>query len=248
MPAGDVLLEFSLSAVAGRLVEDQLVLPPVAPLSILQLLLLLELPLSQRLLRGFPPPITRPLSVAQDSHFSHVGSLRSVSKLPRTIKPRLARVIMTLRRRQSARKPTDPWRLLRTALKMMSSFSRPWKASTEAISNARAPRLPSKPPVRSTSLPLRWCGSSRRSTCRSILTWAEYGETTPTSNTDNSFSASMFASTCASCLVSASLLRDSPSRLSRPSTLMNAIPESCGQGNPSGGGLSAAGTPVFSLP
>ncbi|KAK1700433.1 hypothetical protein BDP55DRAFT_642936 [Colletotrichum godetiae] len=51
-------------------------------------------------------------------------------------RPYLARVKATLRRRGSERKPM-PWLSLeRTHDKTMKSFSRPWKASTEATSTS----------------------------------------------------------------------------------------------------------------
>mmetsp|Transcript_115829 Transcript_115829/g.362351 ORF Transcript_115829/g.362351 Transcript_115829/m.362351 type:complete len:214 (+) Transcript_115829:684-1325(+) len=195
------------------------------------------------------PSTTRPESSAQSSHLAHVSSLRRVDVLPTMMRPRRDRVIMTLSRRQSAKKPTLPKLLLRTALKMISSFSRPWKASTEAISNARAPARPCRPPVRSTSIPCRRCGSSRRRAWRSARTWAEYGETMPMSRTDSSFAASTLTRMSSTADTSAEFTRDSPSRRSSASTWQNAMPESCcGQLNPSGGGRSAPSTPVLSFP
>mmetsp|Transcript_84073 Transcript_84073/g.153495 ORF Transcript_84073/g.153495 Transcript_84073/m.153495 type:complete len:304 (-) Transcript_84073:785-1696(-) len=96
------------------------------------------------------PFFAPPCFSVNSNHSFQCGSLQSVVALPTTTSPRRARVIITFSLRQSLRKPTDPRELQRTALKMMSSFSRPWKLSTEAISRSRlldacsAPAMPSK--------------------------------------------------------------------------------------------------------
>lgn len=70
-------------------------------------------------------PSAAPFSKHHCSHRRHVASCLSVDADPTTTSPRRARVSITLRRRQSARKPTRPEAFARTALKTISSFSRP---------------------------------------------------------------------------------------------------------------------------
>mmetsp|Transcript_77027 Transcript_77027/g.225912 ORF Transcript_77027/g.225912 Transcript_77027/m.225912 type:complete len:322 (+) Transcript_77027:163-1128(+) len=82
-----------------------------------------------------PSPQMAPLAVAHESHCCHSGSETRVLRLPMTMQPRLARVSITFRRRQSAKKPTLPSLLFRTAQKMMTSFSCPWKPSTDSTSS-----------------------------------------------------------------------------------------------------------------
>ena len=80
-------------------------------------------------------------SSTNSSHCCHSGSRLRVLLLPSTNSPRRARVSSTLSLLQSLRKPTRPWRLARTAENRISSFSRPWKLSTLAISRSRSSSL-----------------------------------------------------------------------------------------------------------
>mmetsp|Transcript_7350 Transcript_7350/g.11980 ORF Transcript_7350/g.11980 Transcript_7350/m.11980 type:complete len:252 (-) Transcript_7350:1830-2585(-) len=72
----------------------------------------------------------------QSNHFAQCSSTLKVLELPTITIPRRARVSMTFKRRQSAKKPTVPSLLLLTAENIMRSFSRPWKLSTEATSRS----------------------------------------------------------------------------------------------------------------
>mmetsp|Transcript_104155 Transcript_104155/g.301317 ORF Transcript_104155/g.301317 Transcript_104155/m.301317 type:complete len:222 (+) Transcript_104155:350-1015(+) len=60
-------------------------------------------------------------------------ALSHVGMWPTTTQSRLARDRATFKRRQSATKPTSPRWLARTKLKMITSLSLPWKASTVEI-------------------------------------------------------------------------------------------------------------------
>jgi hypothetical protein len=62
---------------------------------------------------------------AQASQADQTRSLRSVAASPTTTNPRFARVSATFSRLASAKKPTLPLLLLRTALNITTSFSRP---------------------------------------------------------------------------------------------------------------------------
>mmetsp|Transcript_126663 Transcript_126663/g.270232 ORF Transcript_126663/g.270232 Transcript_126663/m.270232 type:complete len:426 (-) Transcript_126663:1057-2334(-) len=79
-------------------------------------------------------PQMAPRAVAHKSHCCQSGSDTKVLRLPITMQPRLARVSITFSRRQSDKKPTLPSLLFRTAQKMMTSFSCPWKPSTDSTS------------------------------------------------------------------------------------------------------------------
>mmetsp|Transcript_46505 Transcript_46505/g.129633 ORF Transcript_46505/g.129633 Transcript_46505/m.129633 type:complete len:236 (+) Transcript_46505:349-1056(+) len=80
-------------------------------------------------------PQIAPRAVAHFSHSCQRGSWLRVVLLPMTMQPRRARVSMTFKRRQSDKKPTLPSRLLRTAQKIITSFSWPWKPSTDSTSS-----------------------------------------------------------------------------------------------------------------
>mmetsp|Transcript_19818 Transcript_19818/g.53901 ORF Transcript_19818/g.53901 Transcript_19818/m.53901 type:complete len:416 (-) Transcript_19818:1698-2945(-) len=82
-----------------------------------------------------PSPQMAPRAVAQLNHCCHNASWCKVLRLPMTMHPRRARVSITFKRRQSDKKPTLPSRLFRTAQKMMTSFSWPWKPSTDSTSS-----------------------------------------------------------------------------------------------------------------
>mmetsp|Transcript_76293 Transcript_76293/g.182569 ORF Transcript_76293/g.182569 Transcript_76293/m.182569 type:complete len:200 (+) Transcript_76293:103-702(+) len=112
-------------------------------------------------------PQIAPRAAAQMSHSCHRGSDIKVLRLPMTMRPIRARVSMTLRRRQSQRKPTLPSRLFLTAQKMMTSFSWPWNLSTDSTSR----------PDRNFCRPGRSLISFFKS-----LTWPLYGVTMPTSS------------------------------------------------------------------
>ena len=64
---------------------------------------------------------------------------------PRITSPLLARVIATLRRLGSFRKPIPVFSLLLTHERMMKSFSRPWNASTDATSTSPYNRVANTP-------------------------------------------------------------------------------------------------------
>mmetsp|Transcript_36004 Transcript_36004/g.64438 ORF Transcript_36004/g.64438 Transcript_36004/m.64438 type:complete len:267 (-) Transcript_36004:2375-3175(-) len=73
----------------------------------------------------------------------HRALRHRVGKLPTMMHSRFARVRATFRRRQSATNPTPPKLLDRTMDTMITSFSDPWKASTEAtvICSASSPMV-----------------------------------------------------------------------------------------------------------
>lgn len=84
-----------------------------------------------------PPPFSPTMTPRLDAQLIqlfHTRSMLSVRRLPYTISPRFGRVNATFMRRQSPVKPTLPSSFERTALKMITSFSRPWKPSTVLIS------------------------------------------------------------------------------------------------------------------
>mmetsp|Transcript_59695 Transcript_59695/g.194827 ORF Transcript_59695/g.194827 Transcript_59695/m.194827 type:complete len:285 (-) Transcript_59695:2246-3100(-) len=70
------------------------------------------------------------------SLISEHSDTSQVVMLATTTQSRLALVRATFRRRQSATKPTSPRRLARTRLTMITSFSHPWKASTDETCTA----------------------------------------------------------------------------------------------------------------
>mmetsp|Transcript_13263 Transcript_13263/g.31026 ORF Transcript_13263/g.31026 Transcript_13263/m.31026 type:complete len:321 (-) Transcript_13263:1751-2713(-) len=173
------------------------------------------------------------LSVHSSQSFQCLSQI-NVEALPMTTSPALARVIITFRRRQSAKKPTRPSSLHRTALNMMSSFSRPWKLSTEAISNSRFS-------ISTGNLSWR--------TLRSVRTCPLYGVTTPMSLIFKAPSAMMSSMSFITILASASLALDSPSKCSGSPHSKNAAGHSGpSHGTPSGRGRLSASTPCFSLP
>mmetsp|Transcript_35460 Transcript_35460/g.99909 ORF Transcript_35460/g.99909 Transcript_35460/m.99909 type:complete len:237 (-) Transcript_35460:2142-2852(-) len=89
-------------------------------------------------LRAFRwPSMRQPCCLKWLSSAFHRGCLDSSLGLPRMTMPYLARVRATFRRRGSLRKPMPLCSLDRTHDRMMKSFSRPWKESTEATSTSR---------------------------------------------------------------------------------------------------------------
>lgn len=103
--------------------------------------------------RRLPPPppstspsslarTTRPSAATQPSQSAHSAHPPSVRPSPTTTTAARARVSATLARRASARNPTRPPPLDRTAEKRMTSASRPWKPSTVATVAAAVAAAP----------------------------------------------------------------------------------------------------------
>mmetsp|Transcript_29690 Transcript_29690/g.81285 ORF Transcript_29690/g.81285 Transcript_29690/m.81285 type:complete len:392 (+) Transcript_29690:93-1268(+) len=166
------------------------------------------------------PGVAPPCCSVNCSHSFQCGSLHKVAALPTTTSPRRALVIITLSRRQSAKKPTPPMSLHRTALKMMSSFSRPWKLSTDATSRSFEY---SSPPILG------------RMILRNVRTWPLYGVTTPMSWRVSSPSSRQPSTRSSTTLASASFAFDSPSKCSSTSQGKNAAGQvGSGHGMPLG--------------
>mmetsp|Transcript_57592 Transcript_57592/g.148657 ORF Transcript_57592/g.148657 Transcript_57592/m.148657 type:complete len:207 (+) Transcript_57592:13-633(+) len=184
------------------------------------------------------PSTTKPFSSSQLRNAAQVGSLPSVRRLPTTMRPRFARVSMTLRRRSSRRNPM-PWSLLRTALTTMSSFSWPWKPSTELTCTDSWPL----------GFP-RCCSSRAGSTRWSSRTCAAYGEMTPTSPGASSPASKNPSSNRATTATSAALAAEVPTASSAPSTCTKATPprSAFGQAKPFGGRHSHSGTALSRRP